>query len=273
MTKSNSILLINPSFEPETASDCDLLIKVGATNFSYAIIDKIKNAVVAVYDEQECDDAIKRFAACMQTDHYLRLPYQQIKIAANSPNKIDIPNEFFNESELEAYTQYFIAPHTANIYANAHESFKLTTIFALSKPLEDAIENVPSKKYCIGAPLLAMVENLQGSQLLLDFTPKYFYATYVADGELRFQQGFEMENAEEFNYYLLLLLDQLNIDPAHTTIKLSGIIHEDDDTYTCIQKYLKNIYFQEFIGDLDQSVLDDLPMYYFTSLLALHQCE
>ena len=59
MNTKNSILLIDPAFDTNTAVNCSLLVKIGIDTFSYAILDKETNKIIAVFDEQECEDVSK----------------------------------------------------------------------------------------------------------------------------------------------------------------------------------------------------------------------
>ena len=114
MDNKNSILLIDPAFEPSTANNCSLLVKIGSKSFSYAIINSETNRVNAVYDEQECENVTSKFAERLKSDLYLSLPYQEVKIAINTPNAITVPDELFSEENLGANAQYFPANHSNN---------------------------------------------------------------------------------------------------------------------------------------------------------------
>jgi hypothetical protein len=272
MNKSNSILLINPVFDPATAPNCDLLVKVGFDSFSYAIVNRETKEVSAVYDEQECESGAKKLTERLKTDTYLTLSYREVKVAVYTENKIDIPDAFYNPDELDAYTQYFATPHTSNIYATGQVHFGLTTIFAVSKALDEAFNNFKGKKYALSAGLLSLAEHMNETSLILDFTVGTFNAVYIKDKAIIFQHGYEIENAEEFNYFLLLLLDQLKIN-GNTNVRLTGIVHESDEIYSCLQKYFENIEFLEAQNELNSAILDDMPAHYYSSLLALDKCE
>lgn len=273
MNKSNSILLIDPSFDPAAAPNCTLLVKVGLDSFSYAIIDKETNAVSAVFDEQECKSGALKFAERLKTDSYLTLAYQDVKVAIHTPNMINIPNDLFREEELSAHAQFFATPHSENVYAHTQSYFGFTTIFSLPTPTEELLHNFKGKKFQSTAGLLSLAEDKEETTLILDFTVTSFTALYLKNKQVIFQQCYEIENMEEFNYYLLLMVNQLQISTQDTKVHLSGIVHEGDETYNCIQKYFNHIEFISALKELNQQVLNDMPFHYYSSLLALDQCE
>lgn len=271
MDNKNSILLIDPTFEPSNASNCSLLVKMGSKSFSYAIIDNENKKVNAVYDEQECEDGAKKLAERLKTDNYLTLPYQEVKIAIHTPNTIAIPVDLYDEENLSANAQFFTESHSNNLYVDQQVHFGFNTIFALPKSTDTTLSFIEAKKYQENAGLLKQAEQLNGPSLILDFSVGIVNVIYLNENKVIFQQGYEIDNSEEFNYYLLLMINQLNIDKS-TIVYLSGIVHENDENYNCLLKYFNSIAFLTVDNELDQHVLDDMPSHYYTSLLALYKC-
>lgn len=271
MDNKNSILLIDPTFDPTKASSCDLIVKVGSKSFSYAIINAETKKISAVYDEQECEDGAKKLVECLKNDSYLALPYRTIKIAAHTSNIIHIPSELFTEENLSHNAQFFTEKCSENLYVNEQVHFGFHAIFAFSTYTDEAINFTSGKKLLVNDGLLAIAEQLQGPTLFLDFSVGTVNILYINNKQVVFQQCYEIDNAEEFNYYLLLILNQLEIS-ATTSIYLSGIVHENDDNYNCINKYFNTVQFLTVAEELDQQVMDDMPAHYYSSLLALYQC-
>ncbi|WP_199139086.1 DUF3822 family protein [Pedobacter sp. ASV12] len=274
MNSSNSILLIDPNFDPAKVSACNLLIKVGQDSFSYAIVNKETQQVNAVFDEQECENGLQKLSDRLKTDHYLTLPYQKVKVAVHTPNVIAVPNELYSEQLLANHTPYFIGSHTGSLYQQAHSHFGFTTVFALSKTAEDTLNSFNlSQLFTLDAGLLALAQNIGETGLLIDFTASSFQVLYLKNKQVVFQQNYEIDNLDEFNYYLLLIINQLGIEPKETPLFLSGIVHEGDERYNCLAKYFAQLQFVNGQPELDQSILDDMPSHYYSNLLALDQCE
>jgi hypothetical protein len=276
MDNKNNILLVDPEFDPKTAANCTLLLKIMPDSFSYAIIDKSKEKLQAVYDQQECTDVTNTLTDRLKQDVYLSLPFKEIKAAVYTENAIAVPNELFDPNDLNKYNNFFSTPQSGNLYTQPFASFGFISIFTLQefteKTLASALENC--RLYAQNATVLGLAKNKHQSALILDFTATSFNAAYIKDGQLIFQNFYEIDNAEEFNYYLLLILNRLGVKPTETTAFLSGIIHEDDANYQCIAKYLDQIKFSlPPLEHTDQKILDDMPAHYYSSLLALDVCE
>ena len=271
MSNNNSILLIDPDFDPATSLNCSLIVKMGYDSFSYAIINKEKNKVIAVFDEQECEDVVKKLTDKIKTDSYLGLNFNDVKIASYSANLINIPTELYSEESLEANAQYFAEPHDGNLHVQAQPYFKFNSIFAFDKKTSAIFENFKDAKiYHESAGLLNLATTATDG-LFLDFTVGSFSALFVKNGKVIFQKSYDIENTDEFNYYLLLIKNQLQIT-EETSIKLSGIIHEKDQRHNVISKYFTKTTMLLPQSDLALEALEDMPSHYYTTLLAIYKC-
>lgn len=276
MDNKNSILLVDPEFDLNTTADCDLLLKITPSSFSYAIIDKSCRQLKAVYDEQECNNVPATLTARLKNDVYLTLPFNEIKAAVYTENTVNIPDELYDPTQLNQYSKFFTTDHSTNLYTRSFKSFGFTSIFSLQQFTENtlfaALKNC--RLYTQNAPVLALATQKDKTILLLDFTATSFNALYAKGKKLIFQNFYQIDNAEEFNYYLLLIISQMNINTSATEVHLSGIIHAGDECYQCIQKYFGAIHFNlPPIKEIDNKILDDMPAHYYSSLLALDLCE
>ena len=271
----NSILLVDPEFDPNTASDCNLLLKITGDSFSYAIIDKQNKQLKAVFDLQECEDVSLALAAALKKDNYLKLAYKEIKVSVYTPNTIAVPNELFDERDLNSYASFFTEDQSGVLYTRPFAHFGFTSVFNLEQFTEEILNTYLSSaaRFEQNAPVLALGSSAKKTCLLLDFTVGSFNALMLDNGKMVFQNNFLTENAEEFNYYLLLLIQELELDTTVLPVLLSGIIHENDEYYTCLRKYFNYTRFNlPPATDIDNAILDDMPAHYYSSLLALDLC-
>ncbi|SHG09436.1 DUF3822 family protein [Pedobacter caeni] len=276
MSHKNSILLVDPEFDPSTAPDCNLLLKITADSFSYAIIDKTSNQLKAVYDQQECRDIARDVSTKLKNDSYLNLPFKDIKVAVYTENSISVPNALFDAQNLDQYAKFFTEEQSDNLYIRPFSSYGFTSIFTLHRFIDEALADslLSCKLFDQLAPVLAMAKDQSQKSLILDFTAVSFNAVVTDEEKMIFRNYYEVENTEEFNYYLLFIINQLELNTKECHVQLSGIVHENDHYYQCIAKYFKNISFNTPLSDqVDHKILDDMPAHYYSSLLALDICE
>lgn len=267
---SNSILFSDPNFDDAISSKCELLIRIGLDTFSYAIINTELNKVEVLFEEQECNDLVAKFQEKLDQDKYLNISYKSVKIAIHTPNVVNIPLPIYHRDELEIYTQYFADTDFCTVLTRPLQQHQC--VFSINSTIDDLLNDqfIDSKIY---NGFHALIENQQSQHhtLIFDFSVKSFSVIYLKAGLLNFQQVYEFENAEEFNYYLLLIVSQLSISPT-TTVLLSGIIHQTDNAYHCLSLYFSTISFNRING-LNTEIIDDMPSQYYVSLLALSACE
>ncbi|AOM76030.1 DUF3822 family protein [Pedobacter steynii] len=276
MSHKNSILLVDPEFDPSTAPDCNLLLKITADSFSYAIIDKTTSQLKAVYDQQESDNISRDLSAKLKNDSYLNLPFKEIKVAVYTENSISIPNDLFDAQNLDQYAKFFTEEQSDNLYVRPFSSYGFTSIFTLHRFIDETLADslLSCKLFDQVAPVLAMAKEQARKSMILDFTAASFNVVITEGEQLVFRNYYEIAHAEEFNYYLLLIINQLQLNTKEMNVQLSGIIHENDHYYKCIAKYFKMISFNTPLsGQVDHKILDDMPAHYYSSLLALDICE
>lgn len=271
---NNSILLIDPNFEPTNSTNLSLLVKIGADTFSYAIIDDEQKLVHAVYDEQECESGYEKLKERLKTDAYLKFQYQNVIVASHTQNIVFVPKELYNESEAALHTKFFADADSRNVYVQPSLQQDIYTIFSLPQTVEKLInENwEDSLKLQQNAGLVELTTKINSDSILIDFTVGSFQLCYIKQGKIIFIQSYQFEDAEELTYYLLLIVNQLSIDTKLTDVKTCGIIHEGDDKWKILAQYFNQVDLLTISSDLDTSILDDMPAHYYTSLLSLQQC-
>jgi hypothetical protein len=274
MNMKNSILLLDPEFDPSTAPQCNLLLRITNDSFSYAIINQDSKSLKAVFDEQACSNMTRTLKAKIKNDPYLNYPYKEVKIAVATDNCVTVPNELYQPKDLGAYTNFFTEAPSKTLHIKNNADFNFTAIFNLQQKLEDELDLhfKTASKHEQSIAVLNLAAKIQNG-LLFDFTALSFTLIQVVDHKLSFKNTFEIENGEEFNYYLLLLLKQLNINLEQTPVYLSGIINENDQNYRILHKYFHQLHFSlPQNQEIDCTILEDMPAYYYSSLLAIDLC-
>jgi hypothetical protein len=278
MNNKNSILLEDPAFDPVAALNCNLLLKITADSFSYAIVNTAEDKVEVVYDCQEFQPTVNNLSSTILSDPYLSLLFNRVKISSYTTNTISVPQEIFTADVVAPYFQYFsdLEHYSSNVYTGTYSGQDFKSLFLLPNAVESAIKSHwrEAGTYEQAAALLALNQTGTKQQFYLDFTAGSFHAMLLQDGKMLFQNVFQVENPEEFHYYLLLLLKQLNINTTETALLASGILNEGDEQHNILMKYFPAVQLcTPGEHTLNDSILEDMPPHYYTSLLALNLCE
>lgn len=267
MSKS-SLSLIDPNFKNDASSNCNLLLKITNDSFSYAVVDEKTGEVSLIFDKQGCKDVEQDLKNAFEADPYLSLPYRAVKTAIHTSHFIFIPNEWFNADDLSVYSKYLGS--SGKIYSKAN-NLGFNTLFSFDDFIE---EQVPDQANIFpqSAPLIAVIEDLPKHSLLIDFTASSFNVLFVNDGKVNFQNHFSAETTDEFNYFLLFIIRELELNDS-IPVYIQGIIDEDDNHYNCLLKYFNQLYFFHPTKNKNNELLADMPKHYFSDLLAIDLCE
>ncbi|WP_421942992.1 DUF3822 family protein [Pedobacter sp.] len=264
----NSLLLVDPNFKTEASVNCNLLLKITNDSFSYALVDKNSGIIYAIFDKQGCDSIENEVKSAFANDAHLSLNYAAVKASIHSSNFIFIPDEWFDGENLAVYAKYLGSDN--QVYAKQN-ALGFNTIYCLNEDVKLVLPE-QSLVFPQSEPLIALFKHLADESLLIDFTALSFNVLYVKDKKVVFQNHYQSETAEEFNYFLLLIIEQLNLND-NVPVYLQGIINEDDEHYNCLLKYFNNLYFFLPAAKDNNELLADMPQHYFSGLLALDLCE
>lgn len=278
MNNKNSILLEDQAFDPVSALNCNLLLRITADSFSYAIVNTLEDKIEVVYDCQGFEPTEKNLSATILGDPYLSLLFKQVKVGAYTSNIIAVPQDIYTPEVVEPYLKYFtdLQNYSGSVYTASYSGQDFRSLFLLPAAIETTIKTHwrDARSFEQTASLLAINQIAESHQFYLDFTAGSFHAMLLEKGKMIFQNVFQIENPEEFHYYLLLLIRQLEISTNGTKVLASGILNEGDEQHSILLKYFTTVNLcKPPASSITNSVLEDMPPHYYTSLLALNLCE
>jgi hypothetical protein len=278
MNNTNSILLEDPGFDPVSALNCNLLLKITADSFSYAIVNTLEDKVKVVYDCQDFQPTEHNLSATILSDPYLSLLFSRVKIGSFTTNTIAVPEEIYSHEIEVPYFDYFtdLDRYSSTLHSASYTGQDFKSMFLLPNAVEAIIKSHwrEADAYEQSASLLVLNQTSKAQHFFLDFTAGSFHAMLLNDGKMIFQNVFQVENPEEFHYYFLLLIKQLKISTNDTKVSASGILNEGDEQHRILLKYFPEVTLcSPSESSIHNSILEDMPPHYFTSLLALNLCE
>jgi hypothetical protein len=113
-----------------------------------------------------------------------------------------------------------------------------------------------------------------GPSLYIDIHNKHIQIAYFKQSELSFYNIFDCINADEFNYFILNIIESLQLDIEQTSVILSGNVIKDDEYCQRVEKYFKNIRFADSRLIVNHpEIFNGVFSQTFFSLLTLDLCE
>ncbi|WP_129713944.1 DUF3822 family protein [Pedobacter sp. SYP-B3415] len=270
MNGNNSIFLSIPQLEGRREAADELLVRITQTSFSFAIFGGGSEDLKALFDLPHCSNGFAAAVSALADDPVFALPFAHAYVAVQTDNLIFVPKALEAEDPA-VYARYFNFTDGTAVHQRDDQEFN--TVFTIPEKAEHFLTHFDQATLLpLATPMLSMTRHFQGDALVLDFNPQQVSFLLKKDGLPVFFQTYEIENSAELNYYLLLLIDSLTLN-RNTTVYLSGIIHEDDTAHSCVSKYFDQVYF--FLPaqpESDIALLNDLPLHYYSTLLAQLSC-
>lgn len=246
----------NNSIEDSTSNNNTfkkLSIQVGLNGLSFCVLDTISNEIL-VFEKK-----------LFKTSSTPYLVLKELKAALNQHNIVDsdfsevmvihknglfglVPKTLFNKEELPNYLKF-----NAKIMANDHIVFDeimnhdmvnvyipFTNVNNYIFDLFGEFEFKHSGTILIGT-LLNQSSASRDPICYVQVSEKEMEVVVISEKKLLFYNHFEYKTKEDFLYYLLFSLEQLQLNLENTQLKLFGLVEEGDAIYELCYRYIKHV--------------------------------
>lgn len=278
MTGPAEISFTDENFQSQHAAKCDLLIKISASNFSYAVVDQIQDQVKILGSSGLDDGMTTVLDREFSENPVFNFNFRKVKLAIESSDFTFIPDEVFDEEKVEEYAAFTSSARIDKLLSTHIRQAGIRNLFSI----EDGLKKVVSEKFS-DASLFSQAEPLIETAIKIYFMPLAQQAFIQVNGSnfevlvlegknVKFYNVFQGSTANEFNYFLLFAINQLELDSRNTPLFVSGEILNGDERHQRVQKYFSDVQFA------DSSKLLRLPealrqdSHRFFSLLSLNTC-
>ncbi|MCO4294141.1 DUF3822 family protein [Solitalea sp. MAHUQ-68] len=269
--------IVDKSFKVKLSSKYHLTVKFTETGLNYCIYDPINERYVVLANHEN----LKPFTYDQEisNDQLLKLPFAKIRVIVPSNEHTIIPNEYFEQRNLNDYASLNFSKMEGRVMTNDIVSLNAKQIFTLNEQIQQTINKyfVGALIYFEGTPLLEGLirqSNHTEKQLLYIHVVKNCIQLAVFDnGKLQLYNRFEYKSVEEFIYFPLYVCNTLGIDPKDLHVFLLGAIRPGDETYNLIHEHFRRVNFGELSKDLYFSKsMTQIPQHRFYSLLNIELC-
>jgi len=264
------IEFIDDNFTIEKSEAYQLLIHWGKVWSRLSVLDQDNRLLLLLsWQKKQEEDRVKQL---------LSLSYKSVKIAYDNENILLIPNNLYTSSQDIHYlnmlcldrAHYRLCSHTLN-------NLSIQCVFTI--PNEEAkylgqyfsIDEIKSKSAILIDTLSKLVD--KDSFLSIDFNDGAAEYTYFKDKKLIYHNLQPTANADEFNYFLLAISQQLEIDLSNTPLYISGKIGKTHPYYQRMIKYNADIIFFDSSQLLNQSSYTNAEALVSNPILMSLLCE
>lgn len=250
------IHLLDDDFQSQQAAKCDLLIHIGLETLQYAVIDKVRDQLKALAEfklpeSKNAGDLINALKGLPESSHEFKFPYNKIKISFDTFQFTFIPQELYLEENETKYAKFIRPSFPDIILTDTIQSLKIKNISAINSELNDSLYQIFQKPLIFNqaSPFIEGIKKAcpaeNTSTLFIDIHTKHIQIACLNKSTLSFYNIYECISPDEFNYYILNTIEQLNLNTELCPVVLSGNIIADDEFYERIKKYFSQISFAD----------------------------
>ena len=225
-------------------------IQFSLDGFSFCIYDQEELQNVTSYDFLEScstpEELLSRVKEVFEKDVNLHYPFQDITVVHRNNLNTFVPNDFFSEEHIKNYFKYNIKTFATDYFTfddievlNAKNAF--IPFVNINNYLLDHFGNF--NFYHHQTILVKKLQKLvtDDTQVFVYFQNSLIDIVVFQSKEMTFINSFEIESEKDFIYYLLFVLEQLQLNTEEVLVTLLGTITKESLFYKIAYTYVRNI--------------------------------
>ncbi|GAA4788756.1 hypothetical protein GCM10023231_16260 [Olivibacter ginsenosidimutans] len=239
MSELLQIAFIDDNFSVDNSNNYQLLISEERLRHQMAIVTADNQLLLLLSWKKGANEA--------RVNQLLGLTYQSKKIAIDNKNIILIPSDLYDSSQESHYFNMLALDQDDHILlTDSLADLAIYNVYPLAKKDSTTInQNFPEFHFLSrNTSILSALQKLEPSSTYLSVNSSdagFTDFTYITEGKLRYHQTQPSEHADEFNYFLLAIAEELAFDFSNTPIFVSGTAQEGHPYYDRLTKYSKHV--------------------------------
>lgn len=270
--------IIDESFKDENIGSYELIIELSNRGIDYCVFDTVTKKHIA-FESVDFDsffefDAFSGLMDILTSESkLLNRKYKRAIVSVHTNQKTIVPAVLYDDSCKKSYLKFnqhiegdeFICADEIS----SMESFNIYAIpFAVKIKMESLYNNVHYRH-----PSSTFIQDAINQQINSDnrktivLIGRSSFDLLVLDGKrVLLFNAFNYITAEDYIYYLLFVMEQLQLHPEKTELILLGNVDKNSDIYTHTFKYVKNVKWGSRLSEYDANYkIQQLPAHsYFT---------
>lgn len=272
-------------FNIEYISQYELLLYLNGNSFFVGVMDTLDHRCL-FFEEYEIleDDIIMALEEVFDDHYFLRAAFwKKIKFSQYHHKFTLIPNGLFVPENAFDYLDLItdVTVGYDKVLHYKHENLGLTNVFAVDYKLYQWLCSFyHNKKIVFIHPTGSHIETLMKVKpnesfeaIDLTFNQSSFDIAYKKDNKLEFCNIFEYSSESDVLYFLLAVIDSLNIDTRNVQCNLYGSLDHNSLIYTKVKEFVKNTKFGTKPSVVQLShAFDELFLHQYNDLFPMYIC-
>lgn len=277
VTGNNSIVtrgeFIDPAIEQLSSKEGELSIFQAGDGLSFSLAHQPTGRVVLLAEYELSSDP----SAILELLKQFNEPFGSYKIGWKSQLNTWIPKALFDESKLSTYSESTLGKGKFD-FTEMDEMDSILIHEPIPAQLERVVEAYPNPLALPDAGIHATAitrhwKTRPGEHVYIDYNNDALSVTAVSNGSLLLQNTYSIQSEEDALYYILFAYEQLKFNQDEVPMKVSGTLTENHGLWSTLSKYIRNIEWMEFTGNIHpSSAIPINELRVNAALIQLHSC-
>lgn len=285
-TQKPHISLFDKSYNKNKSNQYKLYIELSSNGFKHTILDTENNTFIGIEEFRFSDiynnySLVEPLKEIIKSNELYKNEFKAIIIAFVNNRSTLIPNAIYQADKLANYHQFnFSKQEEDQFYSDQLINLSAYNIYSIPDfitTIFNGLRNVQFKHFSSALIESALIDAKREKALSLvnvHVLPSSFQVIVIKNQKLELYNSFNYQSSEDFIYYLLFVLDQLNINNEEATIKLTGEVEKNSVIYTILHKYIQTLNFGNRPENLNFSyIFEETPKHFHHALFNQFLCE
>ena len=179
---------------------------------------------------------------------FQNLDFETVSVVHQNNLSTLVPNQYFKDDDLNKYLKYSVKTITTDLIVYDDLNFiKAKNVYVPFVNINNFIfQNFGEFEYKHHSSILLEKLFSQSDNSLnffVNISQSLFDIVVLKDSKILFYNIFEYQTKEDFIYYILFTLEQLELSSDNTNVSLLGDINKQSELYKILYTYVRNISF------------------------------
>jgi hypothetical protein len=281
------ISLIDKSFRESQTKNYTMSMQLSLYGLVYSIFSDDRNKFIGLeaysFNNLENEGKIpSQLDLILNERPWFAFPYKKFILSYQNRFGTLIPKVLFDKDKKSLYLG-FNQPFRENsrIVFDEMPTASANNIYYLANPVAEKVKEFwPNAKIrhfstvYIEGLLINFKNNTDEKTLFVNLRENSFDLVNLKANKLNYYNNFDFRTKEDFIYFLLSAIENLNLNPEDVKLVLMGDIDKGMNIYDMINQYIRNYSFVGRNKNLAYSyILDELKPHTFYPLFNSVQCE
>jgi hypothetical protein len=243
----------NKSEDNSSENFYKLSIQVSLNGLSFCVADTLKNAILigehVNFGKELSPFEVQRKLKDLFTEHKIEeMNIADVVVIHRNPLFNLVPKALFDKNELPNYLKFNAKILATDLIAHDEiESHEMVNVYVPYMNINNFIfdrfgefEFVHNGTILLQS-LLKSAANASEAICYVNVGYRQMDMLVLSKKQLRYYNSFNFVTKEDFIYYILFTLEQLDLDPESIPLRLLGFIEEGDELYSICYEFVKNI--------------------------------